>query len=67
VRSITELGNCAVVLPDGIVKSTVREPVENRTAGSSLGITLFDVKESVKVPDTGVGCAVDDDKPMLTC
>jgi hypothetical protein len=30
-------------------------------------MTLVDVNESVKVPNTGLGCGVDDDNPMFTC
>src|SRR5262249_5347515 len=47
--------------------ATCREPVENCTAGSSLGITLFDVKVIMSDPEMEVGCGADKDRPIGSC
>jgi hypothetical protein len=62
-----DVGNTAAVAFAGIVKSTFREPVENWTAGSSLGITLFDVKVTMSEPKVGVGCGADRDRLIGSC
>jgi len=55
VRSITGDANVAAVCPAGIVKLTILEPVENCTAGSSLGTSALDVNESVNCPVNVLG------------
>ena len=57
----------ALVLLAGIVKFTLRVPLESTTAGSSLGIVLFDVKVRISVPDRLFDCADDIDKPRAVC
>ena len=59
--------NTAVVLFAAIVNGTVREPIENKMAGSSAGRTLFDANPILSEPLTGFGCADDNDNPTGTC
>ena len=56
-----------LVLLAAIVNGTVREPIENKTAGSSAGRTLFDANAILSEPLTGFGCADDNDNPTGTC
>src|SRR5262245_20953730 len=67
VSSKTGVANTAVVLSAAIVKGTVLEPVENRTAGSSAGTTLFDTNEIFSEPVTGFSGVADNDNPTGIC
>src|SRR5215471_3215576 len=67
LNSQTGVANTVVVVFAGIVKFTCRDPVENCTAGSSLGMTLFAVKVIVSVPDKAFGWGADNDNPIGIC
>ena len=67
VNSQTDVGKTATVVFAGIVKFTMREPVENCTAGSSLGMTLVEVKVIVSEPERAVGWGADKDNAIGIC
>ena len=67
VNRKTVVGNTAAVVFCGMVKATVRDPLENRTAGSSMGSTLFEMNVIVMEPDRSFGCEADSEIPIGSC
>src|SRR5688572_22104220 len=51
VRSVADESNTALVLLAAMVKRTLRDPFENRTAGSSRLTTALSVNATVSVPE----------------
>jgi hypothetical protein len=67
VNSHTDVGKTPTVVFGGIVNGTVRDPMENCTAGSSLGMMLFEVNVIVSEPERTFACGADKDNPIGSC